>query len=87
MLMLVFPYTGPVTISLVVEHVEYNGVRGKEIKRAQKEVWNTGGWVLWACDKLQSPTLPICIEMFRVLFNCLTMNKRYLFYCIVVSIE
>lgn len=34
--------SGPVTISVVVEHVEYNGVRGKEIKRVQKDIWNTG---------------------------------------------
>lgn len=35
-------FSGPVTVTLVVEHVEYNGVRGKEIKRQQEKMWQGG---------------------------------------------
>ena len=38
---------GPVSVSVVVEHVEYNGVRGKEIKQQKKDLWGAGGYILW----------------------------------------
>ena len=35
---------GPVFVSVVVEHVEYNGVLVKEIKREKKDLWAPGGY-------------------------------------------